>query len=86
MTHEAPGTELGWNVLVALGVYVLAKLAEVGDRPIFERLGGLVSGHTLKHLIAALATAALVWMVGSRGRAPEAPPIGAAGMQSPGPS
>jgi hypothetical protein len=34
------------------GLYVLAKILEALDRPIFE-LGHIVSGHTLKHLAAA---------------------------------
>lgn len=34
--------------------YILAKLAEVLDRQIYE-LPGMLSGHTLKHFIAALA-------------------------------
>src|SRR5262249_11318049 len=55
-----------WVYFVVMGVYVLAKLAEVGDRAIFVALGGVVSGHTLKHLIAALAVAFLVWMLGAR--------------------
>jgi hypothetical protein len=37
------------------GFYAMAKVFEVSDREIFA-LGGLVSGHTLKHLAAALAT------------------------------
>jgi hypothetical protein len=35
--------------------YVLAKLFELGDVTIFEATGHIVSGHTLKHLAAALA-------------------------------
>jgi len=35
--------------------YVLAKLAEMGDGVVFELTHHLVSGHTLKHLLAALA-------------------------------
>ena len=38
-----------------VAIYGLAKLAEVLDWQIYA-LGGLVSGHTLKHLIAAFAT------------------------------
>ena len=34
------------------GLYVLAKIVEALDRPIFE-LGHIVSGHTLKHMAAA---------------------------------
>jgi hypothetical protein len=44
---------------VAIGLYVLAKLAEVADRALFDVLG-VVSGHTLKHLLAALAAGAIV--------------------------
>ncbi len=38
---------------VALGIYGLAKVAEMLDEPIFQLLG--ISGHTLKHLLSALA-------------------------------
>ena len=44
----------------AMGLYLLAKLAEVLDHEIAFALG-FVSGHTLKHLIATAATAAVVW-------------------------
>jgi hypothetical protein len=44
----------------AMGFYVLAKVAEVLDHEIANALG-FVSGHTLKHLIATMATAAIVW-------------------------
>ena len=44
----------GSDLLVSLAVYVLAKIFEVADRPIFA-LGHIVSGHTLKHLAAALS-------------------------------
>jgi hypothetical protein len=44
----------------AMGLYVLAKIAEVLDHEIANSFG-FVSGHTLKHLIATLATAAVVW-------------------------
>lgn len=39
----------------ALGAYVLAKVAEYYDGAIYA-LGGWVSGHSLKHLLAALAS------------------------------
>lgn len=44
----------GADLLAAVGIYVVAKLLEVSDGFIF-RLGHVVSGHTLKHLIAPLA-------------------------------
>jgi hypothetical protein len=45
-----------WAVL---GCYFLAKLFEIADQPVFAALGGL-SGHTLKHLVAATGAAWLL--------------------------
>ena len=42
------------DLLAVGGIYVVAKLFELFDRPIFD-LGHFVSGHTLKHLAAALS-------------------------------
>lgn len=42
-----------WAALVA--AYALAKLFEIADAQVFALSGHLVSGHTLKHLAAALA-------------------------------
>lgn len=44
----------GGDIFVVLGLYAAAKVAEMLDRPIFA-FGEVVSGHTLKHLMAALA-------------------------------
>jgi len=44
----------GGDLFVVVGLYTLAKLCELLDRQIFA-LGGVMSGHTLKHLVAALA-------------------------------
>jgi len=44
----------------AMMLYVVAKVAELLDHQIANTLG-FVSGHTLKHLIATVATAAVVW-------------------------
>jgi hypothetical protein len=44
----------GNDMFVVVGLYALAKLFESLDEQIFA-LGGIVSGHTLKHLAAALA-------------------------------
>ncbi|HSV46354.1 MAG TPA: hypothetical protein VLJ58_11240 [Ramlibacter sp.] len=41
-----------WPVLLA---YALAKLLELGDQAVFEATAGWVSGHSLKHVVAALA-------------------------------
>jgi hypothetical protein len=44
----------GGDVLVVLELYGAALAAEIFDRHLFA-LGGLLSGHTLKHGLAALA-------------------------------
>lgn len=44
----------GADFLISLGFYALAKVLEAADGPIFA-LGGIVSGHTLKHIAAALS-------------------------------
>ena len=61
----------GGYLLMALAFYVLAKLAEYFDRGVFELTGELVSGHSLKHLLAALALFAVYMML--RRRAPHRP-------------
>ena len=48
------------QIFVVILLYGLAKLFEELDRPIFDLLHGFVSGHTLKHIAAAIATG---WMV-----------------------
>ena len=48
------------TILAVIGLYLLALLFDLGDRPIFALTGGLVSGHTIKHLIAALAVVAVM--------------------------
>lgn len=45
----------GRNILAVIGLYLLALLLDLADRPVFALTGGLVSGHTLKHVVAALA-------------------------------
>ena len=44
-----------WVLLAAVGLYALAKIAEAFDGAIFGLTRHLFSGHTLKHLIAALS-------------------------------
>jgi hypothetical protein len=59
--YKSPYT--GSAYLVAgLIVYGAAKLFELADRPIFA-IGGIVSGHTLKHLVAAAGGACIVRML-----------------------
>jgi hypothetical protein len=44
---------------IALALYVLAKWAELNDHALLDALG-VVSGHTIKHLLATTAAAVLV--------------------------
>jgi hypothetical protein len=52
--------------VAALVLYALAKVLEAEDRPVFAALG--VSGHTLKHLVAAAAIGVLAVEIHRRGR------------------
>lgn len=45
----------GRDILAVIGLYLLALLFDLTDRPVFALSGGLISGHTLKHAVAALA-------------------------------
>ena len=51
--------------VVGIALYVLAGIAEARDTQIYG-FTGWISGHTLKHLLAALGVAALVGMVAWR--------------------
>jgi hypothetical protein len=53
-------------LLYALGLYVLAKFAELWDREIYSLTGNLFSGHTLKHLLAAGGVLAILIMLKRR--------------------
>lgn len=59
----------GFDLALATGVYLLAKACEILDGPIYS-LGGLLSGHTLKHLLSAAAAALVLRMI--RRRVPRA--------------
>lgn len=48
--------DLVWMLLL----YGAAKLCEVGDRAVWSALGGVLSGHTLKHLLAGAAVGMLL--------------------------
>lgn len=62
---EALGVRWGW----VLTAYALAKLCESLDAPIYELTAGVVSGHTLKHLLAAAALGPVLWAL--HGRRPD---------------
>lgn len=53
---------LAWGALF----YALAKVTEFNDLRIYALTGGLVSGHALKHLLAAVAPLCVWWMLKTR--------------------
>lgn len=55
----------GRLLLVALLLYALAKVCEVYDREIYQ-LGEWVGGHTVKHLLSALAGLVILWQLKTR--------------------
>ena len=44
----------GLPLVIVIGLYSLAKLLELGDHVVFDLTQGFVSGHSLKHIVAAL--------------------------------
>lgn len=56
---------------VLLAFYLLAKTAEFLDARIFDA-GGIISGHSLKHVFAALAAATLLYALAKRAVSAEA--------------
>jgi hypothetical protein len=69
LTPKVPGAiglHLGW----VIALYAAAKLLEAGDAWVYEATAHLVSGHTLKHGVAALAALPVITAlrrVGARG-------------------
>jgi hypothetical protein len=61
LLFNGPKVKRGWRALFfCFGCYAIAKIAETFDCGIYSFLGGGVSGHTVKHLLAAAATGFLV--------------------------
>ncbi len=56
----------GTDIYTVIALYGFAKLAEIGDRQIYD-LGHVMSGHTAKHLLAALAICWILRMLIKRG-------------------
>jgi hypothetical protein len=53
--RPAQARELPVRWALLLAIYALAKLLELGDHAVYEWTGHLVSGHSLKHMVAACA-------------------------------
>ncbi len=64
--HYTIGRFLGWII----AWYGLSKVLEFFDRGIFELTGNLVSGHSLKHLPAAVATSMVLRMLSAANAQP----------------
>jgi hypothetical protein len=64
--RQLPSTPL-WLALAAYGAAKLFEAAPI-ERGLYRVSSGLLSGHPLKHLFAAAATLALVWMFTTRPR------------------
>ena len=58
----------GPNWAALIGAYALAKLLEAEDVQVFHLTQGALSGHTLKHLFAALAVLAVLVPLAPRSR------------------
>jgi hypothetical protein len=61
--------EIRWSLVIL--AYAAAKLLEVNDHEIYRMTGELVSGHTLKHVVAAVAAwpvVAAVWALHRKGQ------------------
>jgi hypothetical protein len=59
LTRPIPNS-LGIALVWVVFFYALAKVCESFDHGIFEATGHLVSGHTLKHLVASLAALPII--------------------------
>jgi hypothetical protein len=55
-----PRYNCGGDMLAVIGLYIVALLLDLGDRAVFALTGGLVGGHALKHLVAALAAGVVI--------------------------
>lgn len=63
LLRPVPGA-IGLRLGAVICFYAVAKLFELGDHWVFEATGQIVSGHTLKHLIAACAAWPVLQAVG----------------------
>ncbi|MBA3755230.1 MAG: hypothetical protein H0X02_02930 [Nitrosomonas sp.] len=54
------------DIYQVIAVYAVAKLAEMLDMQIYSLTSHLISGHTLKHLLAAFAVYRIVQMLQKR--------------------
>lgn len=65
LTLYAPRYTHGWMLLMVAAWYLLAKLFEGCDAVVYQ-WSGHFSGHGMKHLLAAMACAQVIWMLEKR--------------------
>ena len=53
-------------LVLAMLIYLVAKVLEVFDSEIYWQLQGVVGGHAMKHVVAAAGSAVLLWMLSVR--------------------
>lgn len=58
-TRYSHGKYLAWAAIW----YGLAKVFETFDLQVYRLLGGIVSGHSVKHVLASIAVFAIVWQL-----------------------
>lgn len=53
-------------LILAMLIYLVAKVLEVFDPEIYRQLHGVVGGHAMKHVVAAAGSGVLLWMLSVR--------------------
>ena len=53
--HRPVAGAIGVHLGALIALYALAKALEMGDAAVFQATGEWISGHSLKHVAAALA-------------------------------
>jgi hypothetical protein len=64
------GGALGFSIVAVIAFYAVAKALEVADAPVFTLTHGFISGHSAKHLVAALAGWPVVYALRRAASAP----------------
>ena len=54
------------NIYQIIFLYAIAKALEMFDLQVYHVMGGLISGHTIKHLLVGFAVYQIVWMLQKR--------------------
>lgn len=65
LRFNGPGTRYLW---LALTLYLLAKVAEIFDPQLYQTSGQILSGHTLKHLLASASVLMILLKIYASGQ------------------